>query len=70
MTDDQARERLDELLEQYTLGSVLHLLAESCRESAEDAQQDSNESACDQFHVIEHTLFVMGLGIDAANPSS
>jgi hypothetical protein len=70
MSDDQAKDLLTEILEHYTTGSVLHLLADLYRESAEDSRQDGDELACDRFMTIEHALFVMGLGIDAAHPSN
>jgi len=69
MTDQEAKERLKELLERYTLGSILHLLAELCRESAESARQDGDALVCERFEVVEHALIVVGIGIDAANPS-
>lgn len=69
MTDQDAKERLTELLDRYTLGSVLHLLAEVCRESAESARQDGDALGAERFEVVEHALFVVGLGVDAANPS-
>ncbi|HAH48891.1 hypothetical protein [Gimesia sp.] len=70
MSDDQAKEQLTAILEHYTTGSVLHLLADLYRESADSAQQDGDALACDRFKAIEQALFVVGLGVDAANPSS
>lgn len=70
MSDDQAKEQLTAMLEHYTTGSILHLLADLYRESAESAQQDGDALACDRFKTIEHALFVMGLGIDSAHPSN
>ncbi|WP_417384187.1 hypothetical protein [Gimesia sp.] len=70
MSDDQAKDLLTEILGHYTTGSVLHLLAELYRESAEDSRQDGDELACDRFKIIEQALYVVGLGVDATNPSS
>ena len=69
MSDDQAKAQLAELLEQYTAGSILHLLAEIYRQSAEEALQSGDPVACEQSKSAEHALYVLGLGIDAANLS-
>tara|TARA_R110002095_G_scaffold6094_1_gene12728 strand:+ start:386 stop:598 length:213 start_codon:yes stop_codon:yes gene_type:complete len=70
MNDEQAKDLLIKILEHYTTGSVLHLLSDLCRELAEDSRQDGDALACDRFKTIEQALFVVGLGVDAANPSS
>ncbi len=69
MTEDQARSALAELLGRYTIGSVLHLLADVQREHADEARLIDDAAAYEQLKMIEHTLFVVGLGVDAANPS-
>ena len=69
MSDDQAKERLAELLDGYTAGSILHLLAEIYRQAAEEALQSGDPAAYEQSKTVEHALFVLGLGIDGANPS-
>ena len=68
MTEDAAKEHLREMLATLTAGSVLHLLAEVFREDAEVARRDGNGLAADECENIEATLFVVGLGIDAARP--
>ncbi len=69
LDDEAAREQLAKLLDRYTTGSVLHLLADLHRASAEDARAIGNETSCDQLRHIEHTLIVVGMGIDAVDPS-
>lgn len=70
MSDDQAKERLIELLDRYTAGSILHLLAEIYRKSAEETRQSGDPAAYEQSKTFEHALFVLGLGIDGANASN
>ncbi|WP_417377485.1 hypothetical protein [Gimesia maris] len=70
MNDEQAKDLLTEILEHYTTGSILHLLADLYRESAERAQLYGDALACDRFQTIEKALYVMGMGVNAANPSS
>jgi len=67
--DSAAKKLLAELLDHYTTGSVLHLLADLHSASADDARASGNETSCDQLRHIEHTLIVVGMGIDAADPS-
>ena len=70
MTDQHAQKQLAELLNRYTVGSVLHLLAEIYHQEAEQARQQSDPLEFDRLTIIEHALFVVALGIDAASPSS
>ena len=70
MHDDIAKEQLAELLEHYTAGSVLHLLSEHYQQLADNARRNGDQIANEQYRSIEHVLFVTGLGIDAAVPSS
>ena len=67
--DEAAKNQLADLLDRYTTGSVLHLLADLHRASAQDALAIGNETSCDQLRHIEHTLIVVGMGIDAVDPS-
>ena len=67
--DEAAKNQLANLLERYTTGSVLHLLAELHRTSADEALEIGNETSYDQLRHIEHTLIVVGMGIDAVDPS-
>lgn len=70
MHDEQAGRQISVLLERYTVGSVLHLLADRCRLGAEDARRSGDVVAYQNLKSVEHTLFVVGIGIDAANPSA
>lgn len=68
MTEDAAKQQLRQMLDTLTAGSVLHLLAEVFREQAEAARRDGDDLAADECENVEATLFVVGLGIDAARP--
>jgi len=52
----------------FTQGSVLHLLGEVVEEMAEEAAQTGDEVRQDQCLSVAATLFIVGLGIDAACP--
>ena len=67
--DEAAKKQLSDLLERYTVGSVLHLLGELHRVFADDAKASGNDVGHDQLLHIEHALVVVGMGIDAVNPS-
>jgi len=69
MTEQQVREQFSELLQRYTTGSLLHILADLFRQSAEEAKSAQDLAEYEQCKLVEHALFVLGLGIDAANPS-
>jgi len=56
------------MLGTLTAGSVLHLLAELFAEQAEAARRDADDLAAKQCNNAEATLFVVGVGIDAACP--
>lgn len=56
------------MLASYTQGSILHLLGEVLEEMAEEAGQADAPGRQDQFISVARTLFVVGLGIDAACP--
>ncbi len=68
MSENVAKEQLRQMLGSLTAGSVLHLLAEVFREDAEAARRAGDDLAADECENIEATLFVVGLGIDAARP--
>jgi hypothetical protein len=68
MTEPEARRHLRDMLESFTPGSILHLLSELFAESAEQARQQGDEGTEEQHRHVEATLFVVGLGIDAACP--
>lgn len=69
MNDNLAKAQLFELLDRYTAGSILHLLAEIYEQAAKEAEEAGDAAAYRRCKLLEHTLFVMGLGIDSASPS-
>ncbi len=68
MTDDAATRQLKRMLESFTVGSVLHLLAEIFEEIAKEARQDGDEIRYEQCRTVAATLFTVGLGVDSACP--
>jgi hypothetical protein len=68
MREHRAKKHLQIMLRSFTPGSVLTLLADLYRETAEDARRDNDESAYRQCRLVESALVVVGLGIDAACP--
>ncbi len=68
MTENQARTQLRRVLRTLTAGSVLHLLAELLAEQAEAARRSRDGRAAERCENAAATLFVVGLGIDAACP--
>lgn len=68
MREQQAKRHLRRMLRSFTAGSVLHLLADLHGELAEKARREGDARSRRQFKSVEHTLFVVGLGIDAARP--
>ncbi len=68
MREDRAKKQLATMLRTFTAGSVLHLLADIFRESAEEARRDGDATAHEQFTLAHATLVVVGLGIDAICP--
>jgi hypothetical protein len=64
MTDEAAKKHLRSMLEQFTVGSVLHLLAEVVAE----AVGTDDASRVEQRRAVGQALFVVGLGVDAALP--
>jgi hypothetical protein len=69
MTEDAARKHLMRMLKRFTPGSVLHLLSDIYRTTAEEARQDNDARKHGRCKSVEQTLFVVGLGIDASCPS-
>jgi hypothetical protein len=69
MTERQAKQQLIEMLDRFTVGSILHLLADVQRETAERARLVDDAIAFEQAKLVEHTLVVVGMGIDQARPS-
>lgn len=68
MRENKAKQQLGRMLRSYTAGSILGLLAELFKESAEEARRDNDAVAYEQRKLAEHTLIVVGLGIDAICP--
>ena len=68
MTHKQARKHLAKMLKSITQGSILHLLAEVFQHEAEQARLANDATLYEQLRLVEHTLFVVGLGLDAAWP--
>lgn len=69
MDEQEAKSHLTQILECFTTGSILHLLGELMADAAEQKRKGSNVQLAQQYECIEQTLFVVGLGIDAALPS-
>ena len=69
MTESEAKQHLTEMLDRFTVGSILHLLADIQREAAETARRADDPVTFERAKLVEHALFVVGMGIDAAKPS-
>ena len=65
MTETQAKKQLTKMLDRFTVGSVLHLLADLSREIAQDADRVGDPVKYEQAKSVERTLFVVGVGIDS-----
>ena len=68
MMDDTARRHLKRMMRSFTAGSILHLLGEIFEEMAEEARRSGDEIRLEQAISVANTLFIVGLGIDAACP--
>ena len=68
MKPEMAKRQLRTMLGSFTQGSILHLLGDVFEELAEEASGIGEEGRRDQFISVAKTLFVVGLGIDAACP--
>ena len=68
MNEKKAKRQLQRMLDAFTAGTVLHLLGEVFREDAQAARRAGDDLAARQCSNVEATLFVVGLGIDAARP--
>jgi pilus assembly protein TadC len=65
VTENTAKDHLRAMLASFTAGMVLHMLAEVIRA---DADQAGDDLAFERGVAVEKTLFVVGLGVDAALP--
>ena len=68
MTEWETQRQLRRMPNNFTLGSILHLLAEAFRVHVEQAQADNNPRITHQCDLADSMLFVIGMGIDAACP--
>jgi hypothetical protein len=68
MTDTQARNGLRRMLRTLTAGSLLHLLAELYRDSAERTATKADAGFQRRAQETAATLFVVGIGIGAVCP--
>ncbi len=68
MNEAQAKKQLKQLLRSLTPGSILHMLADLFREDADKATAYEDSMAYERCKSVECTLYVVGLGIDAACP--
>ena len=68
MNDTEAKKHLRAILRTYTHGSILHLLADLLRDADEQARRDGDDAKQRRFAEVAATLYVVGIGIDAACP--
>jgi len=68
VSENRARTQLRRMLGTLTAGSVLHLLAELFAEQADAARRVGDDLTAGRCENAEATLFVVGVGIDAACP--
>jgi hypothetical protein len=68
MTESQVKRQLRRMLTSLTAGSLLHLLADLFRESADRIRHRRNKPHRDKLRDVAAALFVVGLGVDAVCP--
>jgi hypothetical protein len=68
MREEQARKHPEKMLRSFTPGSVLNLLADLYRQEAEETRRANNMTRYRQCRLVESTLIVVGMGLDAACP--
>jgi hypothetical protein len=68
MTESETKKQLLLMLKSRTIGSVLHLLSELFGELAKQSLRRGNEKKRKQQLEVAATLFVVGLGVNAACP--
>ena len=64
MNEQHAKQLLADLLARFTAGSILHLLAEVLRDSADEPDEAATEAVRDAVGA----LFVLGVGLNAVWP--
>ena len=68
MTELEAKRQLRQMLRILSPGSILHLLGEAYRRNSEAAGLGNDPVAQGKCDVMDHVLFCLGVGIDAALP--
>jgi hypothetical protein len=68
MTEDRAKKQLAKMLRSFTTGSILHLIADLCREASEEASEQQDAKLSEQYRTVEAALIVVGDGVDATLP--
>ena len=68
MSEQKAKKQLAKMLDSFTLGSVLHLLSDMYRDQADTASNNGDVARFERCKLVEHTLVVVGAGIDAVLP--
>ncbi len=68
MTEDQARRHLLAMLESFTAGSVLHILAQVIHEAEQARLGSLDEVAEQRVREAEAFLWIAGYGLMAALP--
>ncbi len=68
MTEQEAKEQLRKMLDDFTPGTVLHLYGEVFQELAAEAHQENDLILHEQCKTVERALFVVGIGVDGAYP--
>lgn len=64
MTDKQAKRQIKKMLRSYTVGSVVHLLADVYAERAAKAVRSRDIVLSDRCRQVQHALIVLGMGVD------
>ena len=64
MDEVQAKQMLRDMLTRFTAGSILHLLAEVLKDSADE----QDEAATAAMRDAAGALFVLGIGLNAVWP--
>ncbi len=68
MTEHDAKKRLRKMLRSFTVGRILHILAQLHIEAAKEARRNGNELLYQKLALVEPTLIIVGYGVDAACP--
>jgi hypothetical protein len=68
VTEKRAKKQLRRMLDDFTAGTLLHFLADLVHEDGKEARRAGDDLAVGQCQRVEATLFVVGIGIDAARP--